>query len=129
MLHHIEIYVSDLRASRAFWSYILADLDYVVSDDWEDGFTLAKEDGAYLTFVQVSEKHENKAYHRCAVGLNHLALKVFGKEAVDQLRQKCREANIPCLYDDKYPFANGGSDYYALYVEDPDRIKVEFVAV
>jgi hypothetical protein len=24
--------------------------------------------------------------------------------------------------------ANGGNDYYALYIEDPDRIKVEFVA-
>ena len=29
---------------------------------------------------------------------------------------------------DTFPFANGGNDYYALYVEDPDRIKVEFVA-
>ena len=32
------------------------------------------------------------------------------------------------LYDDPYPFATGGNDYYALFLEDPDRIKVEFVA-
>jgi hypothetical protein len=32
------------------------------------------------------------------------------------------------LYDDRYPFANGSDDYYALFLEDPDRIKIEFVA-
>lgn len=31
------------------------------------------------------------------------------------------------LYESEYPFASG-PDYYALYCEDPDRIKVEVVA-
>jgi hypothetical protein len=44
------------------------------------------------------------------------------------LRQYCLDNNITVLYDERYPFANGGNDYYALYIEDPDRIKVEFVA-
>jgi len=33
------------------------------------------------------------------------------------------------LYDKRYPLANGGTDYHALFVEDPDRIKVEPVTV
>lgn len=37
----------------------------------------------------------------------------------------CRLPIADCL---RIPFANGGTDYYALFVEDPDRIKVEFVA-
>ena len=28
------------------------------------------------------------------------------------------------IYDDKYPYA-GGAEHYAVYFEDPDRIKVE----
>lgn len=128
MLHHIEIYVSDLDRSHAFWTALLKQIGYEEEGRWEDGFTLAHGDDAYLTFVQVAEKHADRSYHRCGVGLNHLAFRVNDRETVDRLRHFCLTNNVPGLYDDKYPFANGGSDYYALFVEDPDRIKVEFVA-
>lgn len=129
MLHHVEIYVSNLDASHGFWANILAKIGYEKSDHWNDGFTLINGEDAYLTFVQVAKKYESHPYHRCGVGLNHLAFKVKGRDAVDALRQYCVENNIRSLYNEKYPFANGGKDYYALFVEDPDRIKVEFVAV
>ncbi len=128
MLHHIEIYVSNLNASHTFWSTILSKIGYTVSDSWDDGFTLKKGEDAYLTFVQVIDKHASNPYHRCGTGLNHLAFKMNGRDAVDALRLHCMENNITCLYEDRYPYANGGSDYYALFIEDPDRIKVEFVA-
>jgi catechol 2,3-dioxygenase-like lactoylglutathione lyase family enzyme len=129
MLHHIEIYVSNLGVSRAFWSALLMIIGYKETGHWDDGFTLANGRDAYLTFVQVAEKHAFRQYHRCGVGLNHLAFKVEGRDAVETLRQYCLENGIASLYDDKYPFANGSDDYYALFIEDPDRIKVEFVAV
>lgn len=128
MLHHVEIYVSNLDASRAFWANILAKIGYKVSDHWDSGFTLTNGEDAYLTFVQVAKKYQTHSYHRCGVGLNHLAFKVESREAVDALRRYSVENNIRSLYDEKYPFANGGTEYYALFVEDPDRIKVEFVA-
>lgn len=128
MLHHIEIYVSDLKISHAFWASILAKIGYQESDHWDDGFTLKNGRDAYLTFVQRSDRHATRAYHRCGTGLNHLAFQVADRQAVDVLRQHCSDSNINCLYDEKYPFANGGDEYYALFVEDPDRIKVEFVA-
>jgi catechol 2,3-dioxygenase-like lactoylglutathione lyase family enzyme len=128
MLHHIEIYVSDLGVSRAFWSTVLGRIGYEESARWEEGFTLSNGKDAYLTFVQVTEKHASHNYHRCGAGLNHLAFKVESTSIVDSLRQHCLENGIRCLYDDRFPFANGGKDYYALFIEDPDRIKVEFVA-
>ncbi|HEV2505193.1 MAG TPA: VOC family protein [Mesorhizobium sp.] len=128
MLHHVEIYVSDLEASHAFWANILVRIGYEETGHWDGGFTLGREEDTYLTFVQVAKKYREHRYHRCGVGLNHLAFKVKGREAVDALRQYCIDHDIHCLYDEKYPFANGGKDYYALFVEDPDRIKVEFVA-
>ena len=128
MLHHVEIYVSNLDTSHAFWASLLAQIGYEEDGRWDGGFTLAHEDDAYLTFVQVAEKHAHRQHHRSGVGLNHLAFRVKDRETVDRLRQFCRESGISCLYDDRYPFANGGRDYYALFIEDPDRIKVEFVA-
>ncbi|WP_372423106.1 VOC family protein [Salinarimonas chemoclinalis] len=128
MLHHVELYVSNLAVSRAFWSELLGRIGYVESAAWDDGFTLQNGKDAYLTFVQVADKYASLGYHRCAVGLNHLAFTVESRAAVDALREHCLAKGTTMLYDDKYPFANGGTDYYALYIEDPDRIKVEFVA-
>ena len=90
---------------------------------------IKNDNDAYLTFVQREKRFESLSYHRCSVGLNHLAFKVDSKEIVDALRNHCVDNGIVCLYEEQYPFANGGTDYYALFIEDPDRIKVEFVAV
>ncbi|KQT69724.1 MULTISPECIES: VOC family protein [unclassified Aureimonas] len=128
MLHHVELYVSDLDASLAFWANILGMIGYEKTGHWDDGFTLSNGKDAYLTFVQVAEKHRSHPYHRCGVGLNHLAFKVDAREIVDRLRRYCLDHGIQNLYDERYPFANGGDAYYALFVEDPDRMKVEFTA-
>jgi hypothetical protein len=66
-------------------------IGYEKSGHWNDGFTLINGEGAYLTFVQVAKKYESHSYHRCGVGLNHLAFKVKGRDAVDALRQYCIE--------------------------------------
>ena len=128
MLQHVEIYVSDLKKSKSFWRNILKHIGYRQTGSWGEGFTLSREEGAYLTFVLVEDRHAHRPYHRCAVGLNHLAFQVDGKEMVDELRSYCIKKKYTMLYDDRYPFATGGQDYYALFVEDPDRIKLEFVA-
>ncbi|EMQ2878380.1 VOC family protein [Vibrio navarrensis] len=127
MLHHVEVYVSNLAVSRDFWTSLLSKIGYKETGYWGEGFTLSNGIDAYLTFIQVADKHASREYHRCGVGLNHLAFKVNSKAAADKLRKYCMDTEISCLYDDRYPFANGGEDYYALFLEDPDRIKVEFV--
>lgn len=126
MLHHIEIYVSNLEASHAFWTKLLANIGYKQRNKWRDGFTVTNGENPYLTFVQVTKKYKTLNYHRCGVGLNHLAFTVKSVKAVDDLRKHCIENGIICLYDERYPYATG-KGYYALFVEDPDRIKVEFV--
>jgi len=128
LLHHVEIYVSNLAVSRSFWSELLGQIGYQESSAWDEGFTLKSQSAPYLTFIQVADKHRSQNYHRCEVGLNHLAFAVDSHQTVDKLRQFCLDKLITVLYDERYPYANGGSDYYALFIEDPDRIKVEFVA-
>ena len=128
MLHHIEIYVSDLAATKSFWRNLLKRVGYRQTGSWGEGFTLSNGRDAYLTFVQVSSRHAARGYHRSGVGLNHIAFRVESRAAVDALRAYCARKKFSMLYDDRYPFATGGTDYYALFVEDPDRIKLEFVA-
>ncbi|MFC6300285.1 hypothetical protein GNF76_28615 [Pseudomonas sp. CCM 7893] len=128
MLHHIEIHVANLSVSLQFWSGLLAQIGYRENGKWNNGFTLAYDRVAYLTFVQVSETHAFQRYRRCGAGLNHLAFKVKDRDTVDKLRLYCMANGIVSLYDQKSPFANDDTDYYALFIEAPDSIKVEFIA-
>ena len=125
-IHHIELYVSDLVQSMNFWSWFLSDLGYDLYQKWDKGQSYKLEE-SYIVFVQTEEKYIEIPYHRCGVGLNHLAFHADSREEVDVMTEKLIHRGIKILYEERHPFA-GGEDYYAVFFEDPDRIKVEFVA-
>ncbi|RXK17510.1 VOC family protein [Macrococcus sp. DPC7161] len=124
-MHHIEIYVKNLEVTRAFYSKLLEVLNYELYQNWELGFSY-KKNGFYIVFVQVRDKYIDNGYNRCNIGLNHLAFKCSSKRKIDEIRDILMEENVNLLYDEKYPYA-GGESHYALYFEDPDRIKLEIV--
>lgn len=126
MLHHIEIYVSDLARSTAFWSPLMQRLGYR-EDRWSGGINYVKDGAAYFCFLPAPPEHLAAGYHRQRVGLNHVAFRAESRAQVDALTAWVRDNGHPLLYADRHPYA-GGDDHYALYCEDPDRIKVEVVA-
>ncbi|WP_238655920.1 VOC family protein [Paenibacillus piscarius] len=126
MIHHIEINVSNLRRSAEFWGWFLSELGYTQYQQWEEGNSW-KSGNAYLVLVQTKEKYVDVSYHRSQIGLNHLAFHANSREQVDELTTMVRDKGMHILYEDRHPFA-GGDHYYALFFEDPDRIKVEVVA-
>lgn len=125
-VHHIELYVSNLKNTTYFWSWFLEELGYTPFQKWDNGQSWKLED-TYLVFVQTDEKFLAAPYHRRQVGLNHLAFWADSRQEVDQMTKKLRKKGIPILYAEQHPFA-GGKEHYAVFFEDPDRIKVEFVA-
>lgn len=125
-LHHVEIYVRDLETTIDFWDWLLKTLDYEVYQRWEEGISYIFED-TYLVFVQCQEKYLDIPYHRCRPGLNHLAFHGGSKSYVDEITVKLKERGTKILYEDQHPYASG-PDYYAVYFEDPDRMKVEITA-
>lgn len=126
LIHHIEIYVSNLKHSTAFWGWFLEDLGLKPFQEWDNGRSW-KIGETYIVFVQAEEDFLDTPYHRKRVGLNHLAFHAISEQQVDEMTVKLKEKGIKILYADKHPFA-GGENHYAVYFEDPDRIKVEFVA-
>jgi catechol 2,3-dioxygenase-like lactoylglutathione lyase family enzyme len=58
--------------------------------------------------------------------LNHLAFHARSKQQVDEVMRELHAKGVTVLYNDKHPNAGGKS--YAVFFEDPDRIKVELVA-
>ncbi len=126
-LHHVELYVRDLQTSRRFWSWLMERLGYKLFQDWDAGFSYLLGE-TYLVFVQAEERFLDIPYHRCRAGLNHLAFHAGSRKFVDELTSELLDRGINILYEDRHPYA-GGEDYYAVFFEDPDRMKVEITAV
>jgi len=126
MLHHVEMYVSNLARTVAFWTPLMERLGYA-ADRWSGGMNYVKDGHAYLCFLQADEQHAAAGYHRKRVGLNHLAFTGNSRAHVDDIAKWAQEAGHTMLYEADYPYASGPG-YYAMYCEDPDRIKVEVVA-
>ena len=125
-LHHIELYVNDLKVSKDFWGWLLEKLDYHVCQEWDQGISY-RNGHTYLVFVQVEDRFIDDSYHRCKHGLNHLAFYGETKAFVDEMTDLLREKGVVILYEDRHPYA-GGKDYYAVFFEDPNRMKVEIIA-
>jgi len=125
-LHHIELYVTSLEASMKFWDGLLGFFGYAKFQEWEQGLSY-KLDATYIVLVQVEPEYLEPSYHRKRVGLNHLAFHAASREQVDEITSWVYQSGHRVLYQDRHPFA-GGADYYAVYCEDPNCIKIEVVA-
>ncbi len=124
-LGHVYLYVSDLDKSYEFYKKFLEYLGYKeeVKEDW--GFSFTK-DGLSIWFEPSQGEHLAKGYHRKRVGLNHLAFHLDSKEDVDKFYQEFLvKQNIGVLYGTPKVFPEYGEKYYAVFLEDPDRIKLE----
>jgi catechol 2,3-dioxygenase-like lactoylglutathione lyase family enzyme len=95
-----------------------------VYQDWSGGKSWKLGD-TYIVFVQVEERFKDISYHRCRVGLNHLAFHGKSQRHVDEIAEHLKSRGVKVLYPEKHPRAGGN---YAVYFEDPDRIKIEVVA-
>jgi catechol 2,3-dioxygenase-like lactoylglutathione lyase family enzyme len=120
-IHHFELNVSDLDASCAFYSLLSSFFEGSKIERDENSFYW-RLGGFYIYFNLVRPRFRNAPYHRKQVGLDHIAIKLSDKEEVLLLREFLIRHEIPILYDADYY----GPNYFALYFEDPDRIKLEF---
>lgn len=126
MLHHIELNVSNLAESKSFYTELLPPLGYTLFQEWGNGFSY-KSGPTYIVFVQTDERFLQTPYHRKETGLNHLAFHADSRAQVDEMTKKMRQWGARVLYEDLHPYA-GGPDTYAVFLEGPDRLKIEIAA-
>jgi catechol 2,3-dioxygenase-like lactoylglutathione lyase family enzyme len=122
-LEHLDIYVSDLARSGAFWGSFLSDLGYREYAKSATGWSWTNEESTVF-LIQAEQEYLDPPYHRKRVGLNHLAFAVSTAAQVDALADKLRAHDVRVLYGGP----RAGRVTYALFFEDPDRIKIEVVA-
>jgi catechol 2,3-dioxygenase-like lactoylglutathione lyase family enzyme len=123
-LSHIDLNVTDYKKSVLFYDLILLSLGWEKLTSRTDHTSYS--DGTLKIILNpVSDKFLHHGFHRRRVGLNHLAFYAQTKEIVDLFyRQVLLANNFQPLYDTG---PKGDNDYYSVYFEDPDRIKLEVV--
>ena len=121
--YHAQINTS----SPSFYKDLLAYLEFKTIAEFPEGFG-AGDGTVSLWITQTEEKYKDKTFHRKATGLNHFAFRVDTKDEVDKFHKEYLQAkNIPVLYGGPKEYPEYEPGYYAVYFEDPDRIKLEVV--
>lgn len=125
MLHHVEIWVPELKSASASWGWLLGELGWSQFQDWPAGRSWRHED-TYVVLEQ-SPALSADVHDRLAPGLNHLAFTVSGPPEVDRLTKEAQEHGWSLMFPDRHPHA-GGPESYAAYLEDNWGYEVELSA-
>lgn len=124
-LYHVQFNVSDAPKSFPFYKDFFNYLGYKVTDESPEhiGFSNGTTD---FWIIETEKAFKAIGFHRKNTGLNHLAFRLESKEVVDTfVLYFLKPRNISPLYNSPKMFPEYGGDYYAVYFEDPDRIKLE----
>ena len=128
-IHHFQINVSDIRRSSKFYADLLGRLGFAKVFE-ESSIVEWKRSGTRIIIIQVPKRFLEERYHRKQVGLNHIAFRAPTRAFVDEF---CRDylvpEKIPVLYGGAKEWPDYDPGYYAVYFEDPDRIKLELVHI
>ncbi|MCI3272879.1 VOC family protein [Streptomyces cylindrosporus] len=125
MLHHVELWVPDLRRATGEWGWLLGRLGWVPYQEWERGRSWRAGD-TYLV-VEESPAISAPTHDRTRPGLNHLAFHAGSAADVDALAEAAPAHGWQPLFAERYPYA-GGPEHYAAYLANSDGFEVELVA-
>lgn len=123
-IDHIYLAVSDLARSEKFYDRVLALLDFRKIDAPIGG---EPHRHYFNKAMQISIRPAHGGEHDpYAPGLHHLCLQVQDNAAVDKISQLLSQAEITASRPAFYP--QYAEDYYAIFLADPDGIRLEVVA-
>jgi len=125
VLHHITLWVPDLRRSELAWSWLLGSLGYT-ADHSVGSVLLFRHPGRFAIALEESaDMVPGMLYSRMRPGLNHLAFHVESIEALNTICSEAGENGWSFLPVDRHPIAGGA---HVAYLEDGDGFEVELVA-
>jgi glyoxylase I family protein len=131
LIHHLDLVVSDLDRSLAFYGGLLEPLGYtrrseITGERGEPVVYLGRADGLESIGLRAvdSDAHE-VPYDRYGIGIHHLAFAAPSRAVVDERAGWLRKCGATIESGpEEYPYSAG---YYAVFLHDPDGIKLEIV--
>jgi len=119
---HIQLTVSDMERSRAFYAPLLELFEMQVLIDSETYFYCIGSRTGIAISPNDAEK-EGDAFDQRRVGLHHLCLRAREREQIDEIFEFVDRLGATIVHPPREDgFAPG---YYSLLFEDPDGIRIE----
>jgi catechol 2,3-dioxygenase-like lactoylglutathione lyase family enzyme len=126
-LNHVQLNVSDRARSLPFYRDFFGYFGYRTIADGPD-FTGVSNGSTDFWIFETAPEYRDRPFHRKRPGVNHLAFGVDRRADVDAF---CRDflgpRGILALYDSPRDYPEYAPGYYAVFFEDPDRLKLEIV--
>lgn len=124
--HHLDLTVTDLSGSSAFYDKVLGELGYARTGEYAGDvpcWALKTEGPCFSIGLHVARS--DVEHDRYAAGFHHLALHAESRETIDAfhaflLHERIKVLDAPAEYD----YTPG---YYAVFFADPDGLKLELV--
>ena len=128
-VYHLQLNVTDAAVSLPFYRSLLAYLEYRVLVDQPD--LLGMSNGTTdFWLAQTGTDRADTAVHRKNPGLNHVAFRVASRADVDRFHDELlKPAGTRVLYGGPKDYPEYRPGYYAVFFEDPDRLKLEVVHI
>lgn len=126
-VHHIDLTVRDIAASAPFYEALLGFL----------GYTRVKQEaalhvwdlirgGEVVAGVALRAARSEREHDRTSAGLHHLAFHAADRADVDSAHALMKETGATIL-DRPAAYPEYGVGYYAVFLADPDGLKLEVV--
>ena len=124
--NHLDLTASDLERSIGFYDLLLGRLGYVRDQTYAGDVPAWSWRGHGPAFsIGLHRAGSAQAHDRRAPGFHHLAFHVGSRAEVDALHLHLRAAGVRILdAPAEYDYTPG---YYALFIADPDGLKLELV--
>lgn len=130
-IDHLDLVVSDFERSFEFYRGLLGPLGYTRTAEIEgergERVVYMGTEGEEPSFsLRERQSHARSTpYDRYDLGLHHLAFSAPSRESVDERARWARESGVEIESEPRaYDYTEG---YYALFVHDPDGLKIEIV--
>jgi len=128
-VYHLQLNVRDATISLPFYRALLGYLDYRVTYERPDVLGLSNGTTDFWLIATPPDRRRHPP-HRKNPGLNHVALRVTSRADVDRFHEEFLKARgIPTLYGGPREYPEYRPRYYAVFFEDPDRLKLEVVHI
>jgi catechol 2,3-dioxygenase-like lactoylglutathione lyase family enzyme len=128
-VYHIQVNVRDATVSLPFYRDLLHYLEFQCVHD--DTRVAGYSDGRMsIWLIETGGGHTARGFHRKRTGLNHIAFRVPDRTDVDRFTQDfLAQRGLAPLYKTPREFPEYRPGYYAVFFEDPDRLKLEVVHI
>lgn len=130
-IDHLDLAVTDLERSLAFYRGLLAPLGYmresrIAGERGERVIYLGRADGGGSIGLRERQSDAHGVpYDRYAVGVHHVAFAAPSRAVVDERARWLADQGTTIESGlEEYDYSPG---YYAVFFYDPDRIKLEVV--